>query len=149
MSQTLVGLGVAVNFGFAQTSTDHGGLTATGLTGFLLQKSSLKTAGDLEQVRTLQGDVSAENYYNAHYEAELTFVISSTGIGAAITATALSAAFTAGTIISITACASSPDLINTHWVVQFGAQIPQELTKSAELTLPLKRYPLITAAQTA
>ena len=147
MSQTLVGNGVAVNFGFKATSNDNG-LTCTGLTGFLLQRSTRKTAADKEQVRILQGDVSSENYYNLHDEADLTFVVSSTGKGAAITATSLSN-FTPGTIIAITACAASPDLVNSYWVVQPGAEIPQEITKSAEIRLPLLKFPAITAAQSA
>ncbi len=147
MSQTLVGNGLAVNFGFKATSSDNG-LTCTGLTGLLVQRSSRKTAADVEQVRFLQGDVGSENYYNLHDEADLTFVISASGKGAAITATSLSS-FTPGTIINITACAASPDLVGSNWIVQPGAEIPQEITKSAELTLPLKRFPNITAAQSS
>ena len=147
MSQTLKGLGIPVNFGFKSTTSD-GGLTCTGLTGFFLQRSSVKSEADKEQVRTLQGDVAAENYYNLHNSADLTFVISSTGIAAAITATSLSS-FAPGTIIAITACASNPDLVNSYWIVQPGAEIPQEITKSAEIRLPLLRYAGITAAQTA
>lgn len=146
MSQSLVGNGYAVNFGFKQTSTDNG-ITATPFTAMLLQKSSIKTAADLEQVRILQGDVASENYYNLHYEGSLTFVVGASGIGAAITATKLSTAFTPGTILAISAMASSPDWVNAYWIVQPGAEIPQELTKSAEITIPLKRYAAITAAQ--
>lgn len=141
------GLGTAVNFGFVSTSSD-GGLTCTGLTGFLLQRSSLKTAADVEQVRALQGDVVSENYHNDHDEADLTFVISAAGIAASITATAL-ANFRPGSIIAITACASNPDLVNSYWICQPGAEIPQEITKSAELRIPLKKYTNITAVQTS
>lgn len=147
MAQSLKGLGIAVNFGFAATSTDNG-ITCTGLTGFLTQRTTRKTAADVEQVRILQGDVASENYYNLHDEADLTFVISAAGKAAAITATSL-ASFKPGTIISITACASSPDLVATNWIVQAGAEIPQEITKSAEIRLPLKSYPLVTAVQGA
>ena len=147
MAQTLKGVGVAVNFGFKSTSSDSG-LTCTGLTGFLLQRSSIKAGADKEQIRSLQGDIAAENYYNLFTEADLTFVISSTGIAASITATAL-ANFVAGLIISITACASTPDLVNSSWIVQPGSEIPQEITKSAELRLHLMRFPGITAVQSA
>ena len=147
MSQSLKGVGFPVNFGFKSTSSD-GGVTASGLTGFFLQRSSVKINADIEQVRYLQGDVGSENYYNQHYEAELTTVISSTGIAAAITATTL-ANYQPGTILAITACASNPDLVNSYWIIQPGAEVPQEITKSAELRLPLKRYANITASQSA
>lgn len=145
MAQTLKGIGTPVNFGFVSTASD-GGLTCTGLTGFLLQRSSFKTAADKEQLRTLQGDVVSENYYNDHDEADLTFVIASTGKAAAITATSL-ANFRPGSIIAITDCASNPDLVNSHWIVQAGAEIPQEVTKSAEMRIPLQKYAGITAVQ--
>lgn len=147
MAQSLKGLGFPVNFGFKSTSSD-GGLTATGLTGFFLQRSSVKINADIEEVRYLQGDVGSQNYYNQNYEAELTMVISSTGIAAAITATTLSS-FQPGSIIAITACASNPDLVNSYWVIQPGVEVPQEITKSAEIRIPLKRYANITAAQSA
>ena len=148
MSQSLTGLGFAVNFGFKQTSSD-GGITATPFTAFFLQRSSLKNAADKEQVRFLQGDVGSENYYNLYYEGDLTFVISASGIANAITATKLSSAFTPGTIIAVTACGSSPDWVNSYWIVQPGCEIPQELTKSAEIRVPMMRFGNITAAQSS
>ena len=148
MSQSLVSLGYAVNFGFKATATDHG-VTATPFTGMLLQRGSLKTAGELERVRVLQGDVLSENYYGQETHLDLVFVIGSSGIAAAITATKLSAAFTAGTILAISAAASSPDWVSAYWIVQYGAEIPQEVTKSAELRIPLKLVPNVTAAQGA
>ena len=148
MSQSLVSLGYAVNFGFKATSTDHG-VTATPFTGMLLQSSSLKTVAEKERIRSLQGDVTSENYYGLEVAADLKFVIGSSGIAAAITATKLSAAFTPGTILAITAAASSPDLVYSYWIVQPGADIPQEVTKSAELSIPLLQIPNVTAAQGA
>lgn len=147
MAQSIKGIGTPVNFGFVQTSTDQGITTTTpDLDGFLLQSTNIQTAADLEQVRTLQGDVTAENYYNLHHEATLRFVIAASSKSGAITATTL-AQCQPGSILVISACASSPDLVNSYWIIQPGASIPQEVTKSAELNLPLKRYPLITAAQ--
>ena len=148
MSNSLVGLGYAVNFGFKATTTDHG-VTATPFTGMLLQRGTLKTSGELERIRYLQGDVASENYYGQETELELMFVIGASGLAAAITATKLSAAFTAGTILAISACASSPDWVSAYWIVQYGAEIPQEITKSAEIRIPLKLVPNITAAQGA
>lgn len=148
MSQSLVGLGYAVNFGFKATSTDHG-VTATPFTAMLLQRSGYKTVAEIERVRFLQGDVASENYYGIEYEADLVFVIGASGIAASITATSLSTAFSPGTIIAITAAASSPDLVYSYWIVQPGAEIPQEITKSAELHIPLKKVPNVTATMSA
>jgi hypothetical protein len=148
MSQSLKGLGSPVNFGFKATSGDTG-VTATPFTGFLLQRSGLKTSGELERVRSLQGDVTSENYYGQESEFDLTFVISkSTGIADSIAATTLTG-FTAGTILAITASASMPDAVYATWIVQYGAEITQETTKSAEYRIPLKKVPNVTAAQTS
>ncbi len=145
MAQSLKGVGTPVNFGFVATASDSG-VTATGLSGFLLQKSTIKNGADVESIRSLQGDTISQNYYDLNYDAQLSFVIAAASKSAAITATSL-ASFTPGSIISITACASSPDLINTAWIIQPGGEIPQEITKSAEFVLNLKRFPNITAAQ--
>ena len=145
MAQSLKGVGTPVNFGFVATTTD-GGITATNLTGLLTQKTSVKNSADVESVRSLQGDTISQSYYDLSYDATLSFVIAAASKAAAITATSL-ANFLPGSIIAITACASSPDLVNSYWIVQPGAEIPQEITKSAELNLPLKRFPNITAAQ--
>jgi hypothetical protein len=145
MSQTLKAIGTPVNFGLVSTTSD-GGVTSTNLTGYLLQSASVQTGAEVESVRSLQGDTTAQNYYDLHHEATLRFVISASSKANAITATSL-ANFQPGSIISITACASNPDLVNSYWIVQPGASIPQEITKSAELNLPLKRYAAITAVQ--
>lgn len=146
MAQSIKGLGFPVNFGFKSTTGD-GGITATPFTGFFLTKSSLKTAGEIERLRVLQGDVGSENYYGAETEGDLTFIISkSAGTATTIAATSL-ASFTGGTIIAITAAASSPDFVSNYWIVQFGAEITQETTKSAEIRVPLKLVPNVTAAQ--
>lgn len=145
MSQTLVGNGYAVNFGFVATSTDHG-ITQTTLTGMLLQSADYEQGADKEEVRSLTGDIVSRNWYDIHQKADLKVVIGSSGVAAAVTATAL-APFKPGTIISITACASHPDLIGTNWECQSGAKIMGEITKSAELTIPLEKRPGITASQ--
>jgi hypothetical protein len=137
--------GIPVNFGFVATSSDHG-LTATNLTGHLLQSGDYEDGADKEEVRALQGDIVARNWYDSHTKANLRLVIASTTKALAITATTL-ANFKAGTIISITACASHPDLVATNWEVQAGTKIAGDVTKSAELTIPLEKRAGITAAQ--
>ena len=147
MSQTLVGNGIAVNFGFKQTSSDYG-ITQTVLTGYLFQSGDYETAADVEDVRALQGDKVARNWYDLNTKANLRLVIAAAGKGAAITATTLSP-FQPGTIISITACASHPDLVATNWECQPGAKIVGDITKSAEITVNLEKRAGITAAQSA
>ena len=146
MAQSLKGLGLPVNFGFKSTASD-GGVTATPFTGFFLLKSSLKTSAEIERIRVLQGDVGSENYYGLETDGDLTFLISkSAGTASSIAATSL-ANFTPGTIIAITAASSSPDLVYSYWVVQPGAEISQETTKSADLRVPLKEMLNVTATQ--
>jgi hypothetical protein len=145
MSQTLVPNGIPVNFGFQATSTDHG-ITQTVLTGFLIQSADYETGADKEDVRMLQGDIVSRNWYDLHDKANLRLVIAAASRAAAVTATTRSP-FTPGTIISITACASHPDLVATNWECQPGTKIVGDVTKSAEITVPLEKRPAITAAQ--
>lgn len=145
MSQTLVGNGIPVNFGFKQTSSDYG-ITQTVLTGYLLQSADYETGADVEDVRALQGDKVARNWYDLHTKGNLRMVIAAASKSAAITATTLSP-FQPGTIISITACASHGDLVGTNWECQPGAKIMGDITKSAEISIPLEKRAAITAAQ--
>lgn len=135
--------GTAVNFSFKSTSSDSG-LTCTGLTAFLLQSADYEDGAEKEEVRGIGGDIVARNWYDSHSKASLRFVIAADTKANAVTATVLK---TAGTIISITACASHPALVATNWEVQSGTKITGELTKSAELTIPLEKRAAITAAQ--
>lgn len=135
--------GTPVNFSFVSTASD-GGLTCTGLTAFLLQGVDLEDGAEKEQVRGAGGNVVSENYYDPHSKAALRFVIAASSKANAITATALK---TAGTIISITACASVPGLVATNWTVQAGTKITGDVTKSAEMMIPLEARAGITAAQ--
>jgi hypothetical protein len=146
MSQTLVPNGIPVNFGFKSTSSDYG-ITQTVLTGYLLQSADYETGADVEDVRALQGDKVSRNWYDLFTKASLRLIIAATASrSAAITATTLSP-FQPGTIISITACASHGDLVGTNWECQPGAKIAGDITKSAEITIPLEKRPGITAAQ--
>lgn len=146
MPQSLVANGIAVNFGFASTSSDYG-ITQTVLSGWLLQSADYETGADNEDVRALQGDKVSRNWYDLHTKGSLRLVIASaSGKASAKTATTL-AAFQPGTIISITACASHPDLVQSNWECQPGAKIAGDITKSAEITIPLERRAGITAAQ--
>lgn len=135
--------GTPVNFSFVATASD-GGLTCTGLTAMLLQGYDAEDGADKEEVRSIGGNIVSRNWHDPHTKVALRFVVAAASKAAAVTATALK---TAGTIISITACASYPDLVATNWEVQAGTKIAGDVTKSAELTIPLEKRPGITAAQ--
>ena len=148
-ANSLVSNGISCNFGFQSSSGDYG-VTDAGsvLKGWLLQSADYETGADKEDIRALQGDIVARNWYDLHKKANLRMFISAAGRAAAITATTL-ASLTPGTIISITACASHPDLIATNWEVVGSAKIAGDITKSAEVTLPMEKRPGITAVQPA
>lgn len=137
--------GTPVNFSFTSTASD-GGLTCTGLTGFLLQSTDLEDGADKEEVRGPGGDIKSRNWYDSHSKASLRFVIAASSKANAVTATTLTG-FKAGGIISITACASQPDLVASTWEVQAGTKISGDVSKSAEITIPLEKRAGITAAQ--
>ena len=149
MAQTLVGNGIAVNFGFKSTSSDYG-ITDGGtvLKGFLLQSAEYETGADVEDVRSLQGDKVSRNWYDYHVKANLRLVIAGTGKAAAITSTTLSP-FKPGTLLVVSACASHPDLVGTNLECQPGVKIAGDITKSAEITIPVEIRAGITATQSS
>lgn len=131
--------GTAVNFGFTGTN----GITITGLTGLLLQSADYQKNADVDETRDGDGDVISRVFYNQHEEATLEFVVTGSGLAAAITNTAIS---TPGTIIDITECLSLPALDQTNWIVEPGAKISGTNTSTKKITLPIKRYAGVTAA---
>lgn len=139
--------GTPVNFAFVATSGDKG-ITSTGfaLTGHLLQSVDYETGADKEEVRVLGGDVASRNWYDLHTKGSFRAVIAAASKAAAITATTL-ANVQPGSFIVVTACASHPDLVGTNWEVQAAAKIVGDVTKSAEITIPVEKRALITAVQ--
>lgn len=139
--------GTPVNFGFTGAADANGnqGITTTGLSGAIVQSADQTKVGDLESARNAVGDEIAHGHYNIHDEATLEYVVTGTNIAGSITNTAL---ISPGTIINITACASMPSLVNTHWEVQSGCKITKTNTGFAKISIPMKAYPNITAAAT-
>lgn len=131
--------GTAVNFGFTGTN----GIAITGLSGTLLQSAEHTKVSDLEKVRDGVGEVATHAHYNIHDEASLEYVVTGTGLAAAITNTVLQ---TPGTILVITACASMPSLVATTWEVQSGCKISGSNVNAKRITLPIHKYTGITAA---
>ncbi len=139
--------GTPVNFSFVATSSD-GGMTSTGyvFTGYLMQGVDYEAGADKEEVRGPGGDIKSRNWYDDHTKASFRAVIAAASKAAAITATTLANA-RAGAFIVVTACASHPDLVATTWEVQSGTKITGDVTKAAEITVPVEKRAGITAVQ--
>ena len=136
--------GTAVNFVFTGTN----GITITGISGTLLQSAEYSAEADKDEVRSAVGDIINRNWYDQRTKATLEWVITGTGLANAITNTAI-ASLTPGTIITISACASMPDLVGTTWEVQSGASIKGSNTTAKRLSVPLEKRAGITAASSA
>lgn len=133
--------GTAVNFGFTGTN----GITISGLSGVLLQSVERSKQADCEVVRNAVGDEVMHGWYNVHDEATLEWIVTGTSLAAAVTNTTLQ---TPGTIVSITACASDPDLVATSWEVQSGVKVSGSNTNAKRISLPIKKFTNITAQAT-
>ena len=149
MSQTLVSNGTAVSFGFTSDGTNQGIADSGAIfAGWLLQSADYETGADKEDVRSLQGDIVSRNWYDVHRKASLRLFITGTGRANAIAQTTL-ANLTPGVILNITKCASHPDLVATNWEIVGSCKIAGDITKSAEITIPLEKRPGITTSQPA
>jgi ethanolamine ammonia-lyase large subunit len=149
MSQTLVPNGTPVNFGFTSDGSNQGIADAGAiLSGWLLQSADYETGADKEDIRSLQGDIVSRNWYDIHRKANMRLFITGAGRAAAIVATTLTG-LTPGVILSITKCASHPDLVATNWEIVGSAKITGDITKCAEITLPLEKRAGITTSQAA
>lgn len=136
--------GLAVNFAFGSAE----GITvgSPSLSGFLLQSANHGKEADLATVRNADGTVVTEIFHDERETAELRFVVtSSTSVSEARTRTTL-ASLSPGTIVSITACAARPDLVQTNWIVtEQGPRIEGDITSAAMVIIPLRRRTGITS----
>jgi hypothetical protein len=135
--------GTAVNFGFLTTVN---GITITGISGTLLQSADHMAKADVEIVRDGTGAEVVHAHYNDHDEATLEWIITGSGLAAAITNTAL---IRPGAFVVITACASMPQLIATTWEARDGVKISGTNTNSKRFSLPITKYPGVTAVASA
>lgn len=122
--------GTPVNFGFQGTN----GITITGVSGTLLQSADQQAVADVEVTRDGLGKEVTHGWYNDHDEATLEWVITGSGLAAAITNTTL---LRPGAFVSITACTSQPGLVGT-WEAQTAIKISGTNTTSKKFTLPIK-----------
>ncbi|HEV2350802.1 MAG TPA: hypothetical protein VG028_13255 [Terriglobia bacterium] len=125
--------GTAVNFGFTGTAN---GITISGISGFL-QSAEYSNEADHDDVRNNIGDIVARGWYDFHQKGTFEWVISGTGLADAITKTTI-ASLTPGTIITITACASLPDLVGTKWEVVAGVSIKGSNTNAKRISVPVE-----------
>jgi hypothetical protein len=134
--------GTAVNFGFTGTN----GITITGISGTLLQSAEHESMADVEITRDGLGAEVCNAFYNPHENAKLEWVVTGSGLAAAITNSALIAA---GTFFVITACASMPSLIASTWQALSGCKLSGTNVNSKKLSVSLKKCPNITAVASA
>lgn len=132
--------GTAVNFGFLTTAN---GITITGVSGTLLQSADHMASADVEVVRDGTGAEVVHAWYNDHDEATLEWIITGSGLAAAITNTAL---IRPGAFVVISACASFPGLVATTWEAQSDVKISGTNTNSKRFSIKLKKCAGITAA---
>ena len=130
--------GTPVNFGFATTTN---GITITGISGFLLQSAASSSTADEAQVRDGIGAFTTRTFYNPGAKATLNATVTGSDTAAAITNTAKQSI---GGLLVISACASSPDLVATNWVID-GCDIDQKNTDFAHLSFQLSKHAGITS----
>lgn len=145
MATNLSTTGVACNFAFIGTS---GGATisGTGIAGYLFQSGSLTNNAKVEEVMDASGDTSQRGFYDQSQDASIEYVVSGANIAAARTGSTIPVP---GAIVTISACADMPGLVQTNWVVEPGVQISGSNTSYKRVTLPLKRHANITAVTVA
>ena len=134
--------GVKVIFGY--TGTD--GIAATGLTGnMLFTGHDFKKSREKKKLASAAGDTVTKIRFDEMQEATLEMIPSSaTDVATALTNKATIIALD-GTIISITACANAPELINTHWMVE-EVTVKGSNADANKITLKLEQHAGITAS---
>lgn len=107
--------GTPVNFSFQSAA----GITVTELTGVLLQNASYKKNSNRTLVKGGDGDRVTSIHNDRFNSATLKWVVSGTSLALAITNTTLQQP---GNFVTITACASMPDLVSPtlKWEVITG-----------------------------
>jgi hypothetical protein len=131
---------------FAYNTTTNGiTISGTGVGTFLLQSSSTTYESKLEEVMNAAGDTVQRAFYDPSVTATLEYVINGTSIADAKTQTTMPLP---GVIVSITACASHPQLVASNWVVESSPTLSKSNTSFGRVTLNLRAHSGITAATT-
>lgn len=131
--------GTFVNFGF--TGTD--GIAATGLTGNgILQSADFEPGHDEKQIMSAAGELVTRVFHNTHKKATIEWIPGKDTVANAITAQGTILGLMR-TILSITACASKPELIDTNWLV-VGVKSTGSNTDASKITLTLENHDGIT-----
>ena len=137
--------GIPVNFGFqgAQDANGGQGIAITGVTGTLLQNAEQSKIADVEKAKDGNGNEVVHAWSNIHDEASLEWIITGSGLTAAI-ANTTGALKSPGALVSITGCTSMPSLVGTCWEVQSGVKVAKSNTSFAKVTFPVQLLPGIT-----
>jgi hypothetical protein len=134
--------GFKVVFGY--TGTD--GIAATGLTGnILFTDHTYKKSREKKKLANAAGDTVTKIRYDEMQEATLEIIFASaTDVATAISNKATIIALD-GTILNITACASAPELINSHWLVE-DVDVKGSNADAHKVSLKLENHSNITAS---
>lgn len=139
-------LGTAVNFAFKST-TNGITVSGSGIGSLTLQSSKYSKSFDtVERIRNGAGVTTAIVGEDLAEKATLEYVIIGTGLADALTQTTIPAPLT---IVTISACVSNPNLVDTNWFVVDEPVIDQSNTTAAKVTLNLEQRAAITAAASA
>ena len=128
--------GTPVNFTFQSAA----GITITQISGILLQSASYQKPTK----RTLVQDGNGNRTTSAHTDpitsAKLKWKVSGTGLANAITNTTLQAR---GNFVTITACASMPELVSANGWEVVGGEVSGTNEDVKEISLEIELAPLI------
>ena len=134
--------GTPVNFSFQSAA----GITITGLSGILLQNASYKTPTKRVLVMDGNGNRTSSIHVDPIKTSNLKWKVSGSGLANAITNTTLQAN---GNLITITACASMPELVSANPYEVVGGEVSGSNEDVKEITLDIENAPLISAVAPA
>lgn len=125
--------GTAVNFTFQSAA----GITITEITGILLQSASYKKNANRTLVKDGNGDRTSSLLNDKFNSATLEWVVEGSSLSAALTNTALRAP---GAFITITACATLPEIVDAtkQWEVLPGCEIKGTNENAKTVTMEIE-----------
>jgi len=141
--------GTPVNFAFGSGAGIGTVSTPSAtLAGMLVQSMEHGAESELASVRDGDGVTVTDVYYDPRFTAQLVWKVSGSSLAGALANTSLTNIIP-GTIITIAACVSRPDLVQTNWIVtEGGPKVSGGNTDIAEITMPLRRRVGITSTAT-
>ena len=136
--------GVAVNIGYAGTP---GGVTlndAGVIPTLILQTADVASEAENFEVFDEAGNLTASAWLNPQAKATLELVISGSGGANAVVQTTACTGIKSGDILTISACAQLPALVQTNWEVLSGPKVAGSNKDAKKFTVNLRASPGIT-----